>query len=72
MNIGKKSYLLEFRKPDGTLEDVFTFSLPPQSEELTYSQRKTETKTFGGLHVDDYGIDAVKISLSGIHDKQFT
>lgn len=61
----KKSYLLEFRKADGTLEDVFTFSLPPQSEELTYSQRKTETKTFGGLHVDDYGIDAVKISLSG-------
>jgi hypothetical protein len=61
----KKAYLIEFRGIDGKPEDVFTFSLPPQEEELNYAQRKTETKTFGGLHVDEYGIDAVKIVLSG-------
>ena len=61
----KKAYLIEFAGADGTLLDSFTFSVPPESEELTYSQRKSETKTFGGLHVDDYGMDAVKITLSG-------
>jgi hypothetical protein len=62
----KKSYFLEFLGEDGTTpEDAFAFSVPPESEELTYGQRKTETKTFGGLHVDEYGIDAAKIVLSG-------
>jgi hypothetical protein len=62
----KKSYFIEFYGSDGkTVEDAFAFSIPPESEELTYTQRKTETKTFGGLHVDDYGIDAVKVVLSG-------
>jgi hypothetical protein len=55
----QKAYMLEFE------EDAFTFSVPPESEELSYGQRKTETKTFGGLHIDDYGMDAVKIVLSG-------
>jgi hypothetical protein len=66
-DIHKKSYLIEFYKDEKAAEpeESFTFSVPPESEELTYSQRKTETKTFGGLHVDDYGIDAVKIILSG-------
>jgi hypothetical protein len=62
----KKAYLLEFMDENGKEAAAsFTFSVPPESEELAYPQRKTETKTFGGLHVDDYGIDAVKISLSG-------
>jgi uncharacterized repeat protein (TIGR02543 family) len=61
----KKAYFLEFLGADGKAEDAFCFSLPPESEEITYTQRKTETKTFGGLHVDDYGIDAAKIVLSG-------
>ena len=62
----KKAYLIEFSTIDGTsTETAFTFSFPPESEELTYGQRKMETKTFAGLHVDDYGIDAVKIVLSG-------
>jgi hypothetical protein len=62
----KKSYLIEFwSTSEFEPDDVFTFSIPPESEELTYTQRRTETKTFGGLHVDDYGIDAVKIVLSG-------
>jgi len=61
-----KAYLIEFYASDGVTPDsVFVFSLPPESEELTYTQRKTETKTFGGLHVDEYGTDAVRIVLSG-------
>jgi hypothetical protein len=65
LQLYKKVYFIEFRGEDDTLEDTFAFSVPPESEELTYSQRKTETKTFGGLHVDEYGVDAVKIVLSG-------
>ena len=62
----KKAYLIEFIGDDGvTPEDAFTFSVPPENEELTYTQRKTEVKTFGGLHIDEYGIDAVKIIISG-------
>jgi hypothetical protein len=64
-DLWKKAYLIEFVDQSGKLLDAFTFSVPPESEEITYSQRKSETKTFGGLHVDDYGMDAVKISLSG-------
>jgi hypothetical protein len=64
-DLWKKAYLIEFVDETGALLDAFTFSVPPESEEITYSQRKSETKTFGGLHVDDYGLDAVKISLSG-------
>lgn len=60
-----KSYLIEFYGTGGTPEEAFTFSTPPESEDLTYSQRKVETKTFGGVQVDDYGADAVRISLSG-------
>jgi hypothetical protein len=61
----KKAYLMEFVDEGGNVLEVFTFAIPPESEELTYSQRKTETKTFGGLHVDEYGTDAIKIMLSG-------
>jgi uncharacterized membrane protein YgcG len=64
-DLWKKAYLIEFIDKTGKLLDAFTFSVPPESEEITYPQRKSETKTFGGLHVDDYGLDAVKISLSG-------
>ena len=62
----KKAYLIEFYKNDPVKpEEVFTFSVPPESEELKYSQRKSEVKTFGGLHIDDYGVDAVRVMLSG-------
>jgi hypothetical protein len=64
-DLWKKAYLIEFVDERGNTLESFTFSVPPESEEITYSQRKSETKTFGGLHVDDYGMDAVKISLSG-------
>lgn len=59
-----KSYLLEFRK-DGVLTDAFTFSVPPQSEEFVFPQRKSETKTYGGAVIADYGNDLVQINLSG-------
>ena len=63
-NYWKKAYLLEF-KLNGVLTDAFTFSVPPESEEFNFPQRKSETKTFGGGVVADYGNDFVQISLSG-------
>lgn len=60
----KNAYLLEF-KINGTLTDAFTFSVPPESEEFVFPQRKNETKTFGGGVVADYGNDFVQITLSG-------
>ena len=63
-NYWKKAYLLEFRI-NGKLTDAFTFSVPPENEEFSFPQRKSETKTFGGAVVADYGNDLVQISLSG-------
>ena len=60
----KKAYLLEFKK-DNKLEDAFTFSVPPESEEFSFPQRRGETKTFGGAVIADYGNDLVNINLSG-------
>lgn len=60
----KKAYLLEF-KINGVLTDAFTFSVPPENEEFSFPQRKSETKTFGGAVVADYGNDLVQINLSG-------
>ncbi len=59
-----KAYLLEF-KLNGVLTDAFTFSVPPENEEFSFPQRKSETKTFGGAVVADYGNDMVQINLSG-------
>lgn len=65
-NLYKKSYLLEiFNRKTAKITDAFCFSVPPESEELTYSHRNSQTKTFGGICVDRYGNDAIKISLSG-------
>lgn len=65
--------MLEFL--DGTeVKEVFTFSVPPESEEFIFPQRITETKTFGGSVFDDYGNDTYKITLSGStinEDKKF-
>ena len=63
-NFWKKAYLIEF-KQNGVLTDAFTFSVPPESEEFSFPQRKSETKTFGGAVVADYGNDLVNITLSG-------
>ena len=60
-------YLLEFYEDaDGkVLGDSFAFGVPPESEEITLLQRKSEVKTFGGLVVDDYGCHELKIVLTG-------
>lgn len=60
----QKSYLLEFRK-NGTIENSYTFSAPPESEDFSFPQRVNETKTYGGVIYDDYGNDTNKIILSG-------
>lgn len=60
----KKSYMLEFLKGE-TVENVFTFSIPPEGEDYDFPQRLTETKTFGGSVFDKYGNDTIKINLSG-------
>jgi len=63
--IWKKSFLLEIVIPGAEPSEIFTFSLPPENIEVVYPQRVSETKTFGGLFVDDYGHEAAKITLSG-------
>ena len=66
MTLYKKSYLLEvFNSKTKKITDAFCFAVPPENEEITYTQRISQTKTFGGICVDRYGKDAVKISLSG-------
>lgn len=63
-NLWKKAYLIEFLS-DHKLKDAFTFSVPPESEEFTFPQRRGDTKTFGGGVIADYGNDFVQINLSG-------
>lgn len=79
MNLGvwHKAYMLEImglQKEEGFSlssalnfggSEVFTFALPPEAEDFDYSQRVTETKTFGGAVFDDYGNDTFKITISG-------
>ena len=64
LDVYKKSYMLEFVK-NGAVDDVFTFSVPPENEQFDFSQRVVETKTFGGSVFENYGNDAVHITLSG-------
>lgn len=60
----KKAYLLEFWKGK-LLQDAFCFSVPPEEEEIAFAYRVKQTKTFGGICIDNYGEDSYKISLSG-------
>lgn len=63
---GKKAYLLEFRSLDNNaVTDSFVFSVPPESEEFTLPKRYSETKTFDGSVIEDYGNDVERIVLSG-------
>lgn len=63
--VWNKAYMLEFLGMKGGKSKCFTFSVPPESEELQFSQRVSETKTFGGSVFDCYGNDTIKINLSG-------
>jgi hypothetical protein len=60
----RKAYMLEFLEHD-IPKECFTFSVPPESEELEFPQRISETKTFGGTVFDDYGNDSAKIQIAG-------
>lgn len=62
-DLWKASFMLELQSPAGS--EFYTFSLPPESIETIYPQRVSETKTFGGMFFDDYGSEAVRITLSG-------
>lgn len=64
-NIWQKAFLLEIVIPGVSPSEIFTFSLPPENIETVYTQRISETKTFGGVFFDDYGRDVAKITLSG-------
>jgi hypothetical protein len=59
------AYLIEFLDSSDAVKDSFTFSLPPESEEFNYSFRKTETKLFGGTHIDEYGMDEGRFVIQG-------
>ena len=61
----RKAYMIEFLKDYDKAVNVFTFSVPPESENFEFPQRITETPTFGGVVFDDYGNDTVKIRLTG-------
>jgi uncharacterized repeat protein (TIGR02543 family) len=60
----RKAYMIEFLK-NKEVKEVFTFSVPPESENFDFPQRVTETPTFGGVVFDEYGNDTVKIRLTG-------
>lgn len=61
----QKSFLIEIHGESGELIKSFAFSLPPESVRFEYPQRVNITKTFGGVFVDDYGVDNAQISISG-------
>lgn len=61
-----KSYLLEIKdKKSLKVVQSFAFSLPPESVRIEVGQRVNETKTFGGLFTDDYGVDSGELTMSG-------
>ncbi|GMO64392.1 MAG: hypothetical protein Ta2A_11880 [Treponemataceae bacterium] len=64
-DLSEKSYLFEILDLSGKVDSSFLFSCPPESEEIAYTFRNAQTKVFSGLHVDDYGVDAAHITLSG-------
>ena len=62
----QKAFLLEIiRAGSAAPEKSFAFSLPPESVQIQVPQRVNVTKTFGGVFVDDYGVDTAQISISG-------
>jgi uncharacterized protein YoxC len=63
-DVWTKSFLIEINYTDRTPES-FTFSLPPEGIETTMPHRVSETKTFGGVFIDDYGAECAKIHFSG-------
>lgn len=62
----QKAYLIEIiERESEELIKSFAFSMPPESVRIEIPQRVNITKTFGGVFVDDYGVDNAQISISG-------
>jgi len=63
----KKSILFEIvnRKSNSTPVEAFTLTIPPENIEIEEPQRVHYTKTFGGIFIDDYGPDNLRIVISG-------
>ena len=64
LRLARKAYMFEFRD-GGNKSEYFSFAVPPESEDFSFPQRVTETKTLGGSVFDDYGNDTVQIQLNG-------
>ena len=67
MDIVRRSILFEIVNK-GTRQkpiEAFTLIIPPENIEIDEPQRIAYTKTFGGIFIDDYGADQIKISISG-------
>lgn len=62
-----RSVMLEIvdRQKPGMPIAAYTITVPPESIEVEEPQRLNMTKTFGGLFIDDYGPDVLKITISG-------
>lgn len=62
-----KSIMLEIvdRQAQGKPVVAYTLTVPPEGIEVDEPQRLSQTKTFGGLFIDDYGPDVLKITVSG-------
>ena len=63
----EKSILFEIveRKNPGIPVEAFTLTIPPENMEVEEDQRISETETFGGVFVDDYGEGVKPIRISG-------
>lgn len=62
--LAKKSFMLEFVEGN-TIKETWTFSIPPEGVEYDFGHRVAETKTFGGSIYDNYGNEAIHITLNG-------
>jgi hypothetical protein len=63
----KKSILFEIVEKGhfSTPIEAFTLTIPPESLEIEENQRISETETFGGIFLDDYGEGLKNIRISG-------
>jgi hypothetical protein len=64
----KKSILFELvnrNTPGADAVEAFTLTVPPENFEIDEPQRLSQTKTFGGIFLDDYGPEVLHITISG-------
>jgi len=62
----RKSLLFEIvNKANLKPVESFILSIPPETIEIEEPQRTKITKTYGGVFIDDFGPDTLKITISG-------